>query len=290
MSVISVVSAKSCGVTTSALAMALSHPRPSLLAECDPSGGSIRFGWLQGRLHATVGLGQLAAPAREGVEALAAAFEHNLLRLDEAGDRQLLAGLTDPRQAMALADAWEALAQMLQLMDHEAGYHVLVDGGRLAVEGRRLHPVLSPVAVLRRSDIVLLAVRSEYRSLEESVAAAEILRDEVGQARGAEGVGLLVIDSGRYPVGEISDYLKLPVLGLLAWDAPTAGYLGGGGRMPRGFERSALMRSARTAVDRCVEVAERRRVQAQWGLAATHSPVVAGVLNRLTHTRTGGSR
>ncbi len=285
MAMISVVSAKSCGVTTSALAMALASTRPSLIAECDPSGGSLRFGLLRGRLPAHVGLGTLAAPAREGVEALAAAFEANLLRLDEAGDRQLLAGPTDLRQAAALAEVWGPLTQMLELMDHQAGYHVLVDAGRLAVEGRRLHTALSPARVLHRSDVVLLAVRSEYRSLEEAATAVEVLREELAsEARGVEALGLLVIDSGGYAPREIGEYLKVPVLGLLPWDTRAAAFLSEGGpKPPRGLERSQLLRSARSAVDQCVELAARRRVQLQWGLpSAPRSPAVACVLRRLT--------
>ncbi|MFD9824425.1 hypothetical protein [Streptomyces violascens] len=46
MALIALVSAKSCGVTTSAAAMALASRRDVLLAELDLSGGSLRHGLL----------------------------------------------------------------------------------------------------------------------------------------------------------------------------------------------------------------------------------------------------
>lgn len=49
MAVIVLASAASCGVTSSALALTLASPRPSLLAECDPKGGTLRAGFCRGR-------------------------------------------------------------------------------------------------------------------------------------------------------------------------------------------------------------------------------------------------
>lgn len=71
--------------------MTLAHPRPSLLAKCDPAGGSIRYGFLAGRAPVRqrpdggseeVGLTGLAVADRQ--DALAEAFED--LRPDNKGN------------------------------------------------------------------------------------------------------------------------------------------------------------------------------------------------------------
>jgi hypothetical protein len=299
MALITLVSAKSRGVTTSALAMTLAHPRPTLLAECDPSGASIRWGFLGGRAPVRqrpdggseeVGLAGLAVADRQ--DALAEAFEENLVRLDGDGDRQLLPGPSDPRYASALSGTWESLAQLLTVMDQAAGYDVIVDGGRLVLDAGRVHAQLYPAPLLHRADVVLLVVRSTYSSLEQARPVAAALREELAarggdaDGRGAEALGLLVVNEGSYPSHEIAQYLQAPVLGLLAWDPAVAGYLSDGGRMPRGFVKSTLMRSARTAADNVEEVTQRRRVQLQWGgTPRPSSPVVAGVVERLRHER-----
>lgn len=291
MALVSLVTAKARGVTTSALALTLAHPRPSLLAECDPAGGSIRYGFLQGRAPVRqntdgspeeVGLAGLAVADRQ--DALAEAFEANLVRLDEHGDRQLLPGVSDPRYASALSGTWESLAQLLTVMDQQAGYDVLVDAGRVVLDAGRVHVGLSPAPLLQRADVVLLVVRSTYWALEQARPVADALREELAaRGGGAEALGLLVVDEGRYPSHEIAQYLQAPVLGLLAWDPAVATYLSEGGARPRGFVKSPLMRSARTAADHVEELAQRRRVQLQWGAPQATSPVVAGVVQRLRH-------
>ena len=55
------------GVTTSALALALSWPRPVILAELDPAGGDVLAGYGRGELSAG-GLADLELAARCGVE------------------------------------------------------------------------------------------------------------------------------------------------------------------------------------------------------------------------------
>ena len=61
MAIIALVSAKgSPGVTTTALACALSWHRRLVLAECDPAGGSILAGYLGGALDGPRGIGELA--------------------------------------------------------------------------------------------------------------------------------------------------------------------------------------------------------------------------------------
>jgi hypothetical protein len=284
MALVTLTSAKSCGVSTAALALTLAHPRPSLLAECDPSGGSVRYGLLEGRIPEGVGLAELAVADRQ--DALAEAFEQHLRPLGADGNRQLLAGLTDPRQASAMAGTWERLAQLLMVMDQQAGYDVIVDAGRLALEAGQVHPVLFPAAVLHRSDVVLLVVRATYRAVEQAQPVAAALREELAaRGSGTEALGLLVVGQGRYSPTEIATYLQAPVLGLLPWDTAVAGYLSEGGKSPRAFAKSLLLRSAASLADQVEELTQRRRIQRQWGAARVPSPAVAGVVQRLAQAR-----
>ena len=258
MAVIVVASARSAGVTTAALALALASPRPTLLAECDPAGGTIRAGFLNGQASPHIGLHQLAAAERQGGEQLAAAFSQQLQPLDQRGDRQLLAGLSDPLQAASLASAWPAVAQLLHLVSH-AGYDVIVDAGRLAFDAGTLHPVLSPAALVHQADVVLLAVHGWLDSLAAVAPVAALLRaDLAANGSGSDALGVLLVEHGPERSHRVSQALQLPVLAVLPWDPPTARHLSHGGAMPRTFTRSALMRAARSACEPIGALAQRR--------------------------------
>ncbi|MFE9007377.1 MinD/ParA family protein [Streptomyces sp. NPDC007875] len=294
MSVVALVSATSDGVTTSALALALASPRPTLLAECDLSGGSIRSGYLyDSPLHAhhpldsSVGLHTLAQAdwARANPEeTLAPAFDANLRQLDSSQRRYLLPGITDPRQAASLASTWPTLAELLQVTAQQAGYDVIVDAGRLVVENGRVHPVLAPAALLHQADLVLLVVRARRTSVVPAQPMLEVLRAELAAAgTGPDGLGLLVVTQGGHSTADVSRALQTPVMAQLSWDERTAGYLEGERARPRGLDRTPLMRDARTAARNLREWAQRRRLHLQLADAQARHPAVAGVLQRLTH-------
>ncbi|MFC5911741.1 hypothetical protein ACFP3V_31615, partial [Streptacidiphilus monticola] len=153
MAVIALVSAKSSAVTTSALALTLAGPRRTLLAECDPQGGTLRAGFLQGHLSAAVGLHQLAAASRAGT--LGESFEQHLVPLDPpAGQRLLLPGLTDPSQATAMAGTWEQLNRIWPVLEAERQMDVVIDAGRIVVDAGEVSALRSPAALLRRADVV----------------------------------------------------------------------------------------------------------------------------------------
>jgi hypothetical protein len=79
MALIALISAKgSPGVTTTALALALTWTSPVILAECDPSGGSVLPGFLRGQLGTDRGLMPLAA-AELRSERLATDFWQHLV-------------------------------------------------------------------------------------------------------------------------------------------------------------------------------------------------------------------
>ncbi|MCX4489920.1 hypothetical protein OG890_39210 [Streptomyces anulatus] len=282
MPVTALVSAKSCGVTTSALALTLASKRPSLLAECDPAGGTIRAGFLQGEVGAGYGLYHLATAERTGPDALANAFASHLWSMDEAGHRKLLPGLTDPGQAAALTRTWSALSEVMHVLADDADYDVFIDAGRLALESGHLHPTLTPAPLLHQADLVLLVVRGTEQSLTLARHLIDPLRTELAErGSGAEALGLLLIENGPYRAHQVADSLKVPVLAALPDDPATTGYFTDGGRPPRGYGRSPLLRHARTATEQFEAAVSRRKIQRQYPPRAAN-PQLAGVLKRLT--------
>ncbi|MCY0945638.1 hypothetical protein [Streptomyces antarcticus] len=288
MTVTALVSAKSCGVTTSALAMALSSTRPSLLAECDPAGGTIRAGLFQAQITAGTGLYHLATADRAGEEALAQAFANHLVRLDETGHRQVLPGLTDPAQAPALARTWPALAQVMRVLSDEGGYDVVIDAGRLALESGQLHPTLTPAPLLHGADLVLLVVRATDQSIALARHMTEPLRNELtDRGTGPDALGVLLIEDGPRRAHEVSQALRLPVMAALPWEPDTAAYLAGTVGVPRRLKKSALFNAARTALGNLQAAASRRALHLQYppALPAPAAPQLSGVLQRLTQGR-----
>lgn len=292
MPVIALTSAASVGVTVSSLALTLASKRPSLLAECDPKGGTLRAGFMQATVTAGFGLYHLAAAERVGPEALANAFASHLWPLDQQGHRKLLPGLTDPAQAASLTRTWSSLSEVVHVLAHDAGHDVFIDAGRLALESGRLHPTLTPAPLIHQADLVLLVVRNTEPSLALTRHVIDPLRAELDEhGTGADALGLLLIerDSRRgHKAHQVADALKVPVLGALPWDQPVGDYFTEGGAPPRGYGRSELLRHARTTSERLDAVAQRRRIHQEWR-SRQPNPQMAGVLQRLTETR-GGTR
>jgi hypothetical protein len=228
---VGLVSAKgSPGVTASALAMALTWPSRCLLAECDPAGGDVLAGFLQGALPAQRGLAQLAVAQLRG--RFAAECDRHLIDLAVPhGQRFLLPGIADPAQSATVASVWGSIAEHLR--DRATnGWQVLVDAGRLTT----MH---FGWPLLRLADLVLLVVRGTLPSVSAAVPALTVLRREL--ASPATRLGLLVIEAGPYPAAEVGQRLGADVLASLPADARTAWRLTTGGVVHR---RSALLRAA----------------------------------------------
>ncbi|MGW4380207.1 hypothetical protein [Kitasatospora sp. NPDC004531] len=260
------------GATSSALALLLSWPlRPGrrvLLAECDPDGGAILAGALEGRVEAVYGLRNLAVADRRGL--LAQTLWEQLLDVSPqgTGERLLLPGLTDPTQAPGLAYTWEPLVEALRALEPE-GYDVILDLGRSGANG--------PMAVLaRRADVVAATVRTTLRGLSAARPRLAALREDLDtNGTGSDSLGLLLVAEGPYPEQEVSRQFHLPVLGALAHAPRTARVLSDGGdTTDRRFIRSELMRTARTTADRIQHLADgrRRRLGPQPGRPAQPVP------------------
>ncbi|MER7817120.1 hypothetical protein [Streptomyces sp. NPDC096153] len=285
MPVTALLSAKSSGVTTSALALTLASKRPSLLAEFDPAGGTIRAGFLHSQAGAGYGLYHLAAAERTSPEALANAFANHLWPLDEAGHRKLLPGLTDPAQAAALGRTWPALSEVMHVLAEEAEHDIFVDAGRIALEAGHLHPTLTPAPVIHQADLVLLVVRGTEQSLTLARHLIDPLRTELSEhGTGGDALGLLLIEDGPYRAHQVADALKAPVLAALPHDPGTGHYLASGGQPPRGYGHSPLLRHARTATEQLEAAASRRSIQQQYASRPANARM-AGVLERLVQVR-----
>ncbi|MGI9006572.1 MAG: hypothetical protein ACR2FU_10310 [Streptosporangiaceae bacterium] len=246
------------GVTTTALALALTWTPPVLLAECDPAGGAILAGLFAGHLPAPRGLLGAAFDAGIGATALSAGPGGQLAALDSTGGRAFLAGLSDPRQAPGLAPAWPAVARALAAQQAD----VLADCGRLDAADTQ------PIAVLADADLAVLVLRPTLRQ----IAAAGPRIEMLAQLRGdTERIGLLLIGDHGHRPAEIAKTLGVAVLATLPSDPRTAAVLSDGVGRRASLTDRPLMRAAKIAV---------RAV-----LAATAAPPLAG--SPLPSRRTG---
>lgn len=245
------------GVTTSALALLLSWPlepgRRMILAECDPDGGAVLHGLLQGTLGDRYGLRNLSVAARKGE--FGEAFWRQLIDLssedgkaESPRDRLLLPGITDPAQAASLKSVWKGLAAMFRGIDADHGHDVLVDLGRRGAVG--------PSGVLAdQADSVLVVVRNTLRCLQAAQSRVNALSERVGD------IGLIVIDEGPYPAGEVQRVLQVPVVATLPYAPKEAQVLSDGAEQPRHFTKSALMKAARTTGTLLVQRSAERRAR-----------------------------
>jgi hypothetical protein len=240
MAVIALTSASGApGVTTSALAIALAWPRPTLLLEADPTGGSaILAGWFQGTASHDRGLINLAMAHRHGD--LVDALRDVTIRIPDS-TVDLVAGIRSHAQAATVTPIWASLATALKAMER-IGTDVIVDAGRLGMVG-------APMPLLRQADVVLLTTRSSMPAVSGARSWAKTLHEDFTSLGAAENLGLLVVGQGnRYSAREIGGVLKLPVVSCLAWDPVSAEVFHLGQTPRKGFDDSSLTRSVRAAV------------------------------------------
>jgi hypothetical protein len=237
------VSAKgSPGATTASLALAASWPRPVILAECDPAGGDVMAGFLRGRTPPRGGLLEVALAARRGLTP--GDVLRNCLQLSiEDGQLLLLAGLSDPAHSAAVAPVWPRIASALKQMgDFVPPYDVIADAGRLPFAGQE--------GLLAAADRVLMVLRptlAQVHHARHRLDAVRRLRLEAADSD-AEPVALLMVGNRPYRAAEVESALGVPVAAVLADDPRAAAGLADGTAGGRWFDRSALMRAARSAV------------------------------------------
>ncbi len=229
-----VSSGGAAGVTTTALALALTWPQPVIVAECDPAGGAILAGLFAGHLPAPRGLLGVAFEAGRAAAPLSAERGGELAALDGSGSRMFLPGLSDPRQAPGLAPAWPAIARVLASQPCD----VIADCGRLdAGDGQ-------PASVLAGAALVAMVIRPTLRYISAARPRIEMLLELRG---GPERLGLLLVGERGHSPAEIARTLGIPVLASLPFDARTASVLSDGVGRRASLADRPLMRAARSA-------------------------------------------
>ncbi|MGL5858793.1 MAG: hypothetical protein ACRC35_10405 [Angustibacter sp.] len=242
MALIALFSASgSPGVTTSALALALTWSRPVLLVEADPTGGAAVFaGYLRAESAPASSLVDLALAERHGQ--LTEAIARCTLRMPGPPDSAvyLLPGTRAHGQARSLLPLWGALAAELKALE-ATGQDVIVDAGRLGLAG-------SPEALIYAADLALLVTRTDLVSLSAARSWAQTLRTGFEGVGGGSSLGLLLVGEREpYSARDVQKVLQIPVTASLAWDPPAAEVFAKGAKAPRRFDSSNLVRSLTAA-------------------------------------------
>jgi hypothetical protein len=259
------------GVTTAALAMTLRWPRPVVLAEADPAGGTIMAGYLAGKLPADRGIGELAVAALRGDD-LGSVWWGQLVDLQpqpqaQARRRLLLPGMADPVQAGAVGPTWDRLADWFTGLAL-SGFDVIADCGRLVAPH-------APWPLLARADVVLLVLPASLPGIVAATPAVRALRGGLGEHR-AGTLGLALCGRGDQSARTVAVELATPVLVEFPHDERAARVLTRGGTI-RGSE--ALIRAASGAYQRLAGHLARQLPAA---------PAI-GVAGRLAQARDGGA-
>lgn len=233
MAVICLTSASgSPGVTTTAVGLAFCWPRPVLLVDADPTGGSgILAGFLKGTTPYEVGLLELALSPLGISDAL-----RDVVR-PLSPSISLIAGTRSHAQAPALRDVWEPLAAALAELESN-GQDVIIDAGRLGLSG-------SPLPLLEGADLTLLMTRATLPSISAARSWTETVRQP---ATGWRHPGLLLLGEGQpYRATEVSKVLGLPVVTDLPDDPGSAAVYHRGATPPRHFETGSYIRALHAA-------------------------------------------
>ena len=251
------------GVTTSALGLALSWPRPVVLVEADPTGArAIPAGYFGGaELPTDHTIVDLAVSHRQGT--LAQDLPRMLMPIPES-HVQLLCGPLNHYQARALDSLWDPLTGVLKSLERN-GQDVIVDAGRLGLEG-------SAMKLITQADLGLLVTRSRLPALVAASSWALTLKEAYARTGGADNLGVLVVGQ-RQPYGarEVAKVLQLPVVSSLAWDPDAADVYALGAQHPRRFDTSALNKTLRASVEAIQSSLTRAR--ARVGVAGERSPL-----------------
>ena len=227
MAVVGVGSARSCGVTTLALGLAMlwSRAERRLLVEADPAGGVL--GAASG-LAPEPGLVSLAAASRRSDDP-ALVFKHSQSLPD--GTPLLVSPPGADRARSALAMLTGLFGRLGEL-----GAEVILDCGRL-------DPANSTDGLFERADLGVLVARPRLPDLH---ALAALLESEKSLP---ERRVLVLVGSGPYRPEEVTEALGVEVAGQLPWDSEPAEAIPASALSSRRLSRTPLARALRTLAD-----------------------------------------
>ena len=231
------------GVTTLALGLALTWPRPVLLADCDPGAHqAVLAGYLRGQSSSGKGLLRVAEAHRDRRPLREVVIDQCLPLTGEDGERRLfLPGFTKPGSASHFGAVWEDLADTFDRLG-DLDVDVIVDAGRIGPTGL-------PIPLVERSALTALVLGSTLRAVMSARVHLPTVTDHSRLSSSARHqFGLIVVGEGRpYGRGEISRALGVSVIADVARDVHSAAHLSDGVARPRRFDSSPLVRSLRGA-------------------------------------------
>lgn len=222
------------GVTTAALALAMTWPEEALLAELDPAGSDIPYR-MPSATGEPVALGTGAVSLGLAMRDATAQVDVRVHQQYLAGGTPVLVGPASPEQSESIGTGWAGIGQALAAHNTP----VIADCGRL------LSP-RSPVAsVLTASDMVVMVARSTAESiahLRRGLSMVSRLLNASNDGRLAAGalarLGVLIVQEPLLPMSasrvrrEVTEVLAatpglttVPVFGVLPADAKGAAAL-----------------------------------------------------------------
>ena len=232
-------------MTTLAVGLALTWPRPVLLADCDPGAHqAILSGYLTGQSSHGKGLLRVAEAHRDRRPLREVVIDQCLPLTGEDGDRRLfLPGFTKPGSAAHFGVVWEDLADTFDRLG-DVDLDVIIDAGRVGPGGL-------PAPLVQRSALTALVLGSSLRSVMSARVHLPLVTDNSRlSSTTRHQFGLVVVGGSRpYAAGEISKALGLPVVAEIAADTQAAAHLSDGAPRPRRFDSSAVVRSIRDAAN-----------------------------------------
>jgi hypothetical protein len=225
----------SCSTTTSVvLAAMMPAGYPTLLAECDPSGGDVAA-WAQ-------------VPATSGWPTAVAGSDRSWLAVVDNA-QQLPSGLrvlTSPaRTAQARTAVDEAARGFAGLLAALPDVITIADSGRVDLEP----PVWTTAAQL-----TLLLVRQAAASAPATVPRVDRAIESLDVLRGScRQVGVVLVGGAPYRSAEIASALGVELFGVLPEDPAGATLVAGGWTIGKRAARSPLARAASQLGGRVVE-------------------------------------
>lgn len=221
------------GVTTTALALTYGWGRRALVAECDPQGGRVLWGFLKGRVEPPHGglLGLAQTVVRDPDPGVI--WDHVVPLDRQAREWLLLPGLADLREAPLMESAWPGIAATLSRANDYA-LDVVADVGGVGLN--------TPMQLIAACDLTVMVLRPTLPQIMAARSRVDLLSRELGSTA---SVALCLIGTGEYRPGEISEVLYgVPVMAALPYDPIAAGVLSDGRQTRRPLRSSALLRKA----------------------------------------------